>query len=203
MKLFRPLGFGVLALTAVLLTSCGSTETGTATTPAGNPEDTDTTQTSPDNSPGLAPPVPEPLDPEMLLSEPCDLLTDTQLDQLGLVEYSSRIDSLGDHECTWAESEEGTRKISISAMGNNENGLSDIYAQREQYNHFEPTTINGYPAVIADPYTLLEDGACPLYVGITDQLTAYTIAQFPIASDDDPCPITQDVAEAMIDTLQD
>lgn len=210
MKQARSLGLAAVFAATILLAACGETESGTLSpgddsTSAGTQPPSEPSQADPGDPDGQAPPVENPLDPELLLSEPCDLLTESQRDELGITDGTQSTGSISDEEvCSWKQEAESANNIYISALPDTPDGLSTIYANRESGDHFEPVTIDGYPAVFAAKQGTASDDMCKLFVGITDETVASVDSSFLKPQDsEDLCEYAHDAAEAMIDTLQD
>jgi hypothetical protein len=49
-------------------------------------------------------------------------------------------------------------------------GLSTIYAEKDEMAYWQPTTINGYPAVEASQYDGRPDGMCVVNAAVNDHL---------------------------------
>lgn len=207
MKLSRFLGLGVLAVVAVVLAACGGTESGTLSpsgdsTSTGTQPPSDPVQADPGDPDGQAPSVKDPLDPELLLSEPCDLLTSSQRDELDLTEDEFYVDDFGDNVCKWRTTDDDA-PITISADESLDEGLDDVYDQHQEAKYFEPVAVNGYPAVFTANLGTPDDGNCQLFVGTTDQDVARVSTRIPSTAEGDPCELAHNAAEVMIDTLKD
>ncbi len=176
------LGGGV-ALAAVL-TGCTSTANGTPTAaPMPTSEEqtapTSTTTPSEDNTHG-APRVKHPLDATRFLPQPCAVLTPAQLATLdvttpGKPQTTGAIAEHAGPGCIWT-AEEPHRTYDVGFLTGNKNGLSDTY-RGSWPGYFEPTTVDGYPAVFNDGVDSRDTGVCNLTVGINDNLTFRTQQQ--------------------------
>lgn len=149
-----------------------------------------------------APSVPSPLPTDQLVANPCSALSADQVQTIGLTGTGTKRQDQGGPSCGWQSATADENVVYISPLTANANGLSDIYADKGQDKYFEPTTINGYPAVYAS-ITDRSSGDCQLWVGVTDQLAVSVSDQIlsgPNVSN--PCPVVQRVATAMVQHLQ-
>lgn len=195
----RPIWLGASALVAVgALAACSSgTDVGTI------PPATSDGLASSSPAAQLAPRVPSPLPTDALIADPCtSSLSADQVYKLGL-DPGTRSDDQTGPTCKWRSAAYSSNVVFLGPMTANKNGLSDIYADNPKEKYFEPTTINGYPAVYADVTDNRTGGDCLLWVGVTDQLSVSVSAQIldgPNKSN--PCPVVERVATAMVQHLQ-
>ncbi|HEY2061081.1 MAG TPA: DUF3558 domain-containing protein [Amycolatopsis sp.] len=190
-----------LLVVATLVAGC-SGQTGTAV-PA-----------SPASSTGLrfgAPPVPAPLDPTPLETDPCAAMTPVQVASLGAPfknEESKPADPLGP-ACSWSFATEDGRSSTTGAVFTGDpshGGISGLYGRQQMggLTKFQPFTANGYPGVIYDAASNTPPGSCPLAIGLRNDLT-YTISvdldglDHPFA---DACELGKKVAGFVIQYLQ-
>ncbi|SFP84578.1 Protein of unknown function [Amycolatopsis arida] len=200
MRTLRALGLGAAVLaTAGLLAACGGTEGGT---PTAGPGPTTTTTGGQNGGSGSAPKVADPLDPQPLVTDPCGLVTDGQLAELGLEKERERDTATGEKECVWRQTAQPENTIAVSAFRSNPNGLGDIYDQRNEQEYFDEVTIGGYPAVFASELDRRDDGRCALWIGVTDQVVTSIQTQLDEGPDvTAPCPVAERTGRAVIDTL--
>ncbi|MFB9303170.1 DUF3558 domain-containing protein [Kibdelosporangium philippinense] len=166
---------GVGVVTAVA-SGCTNTQPGTpsATADATGQTSSETTPSS-TNDYG-APRVTSPLDGTPFLTKPCAVLTVTQLQPLnvpasGKPDTDSPLARSSGPGCTWSNVDTGTG-IGFGFLSGNKNGLSDTYRGRDRFKgYFEPTNVEGYPAVFNDPSDFRAKGSCNITVGISDTLT--------------------------------
>ncbi|WP_236790381.1 DUF3558 domain-containing protein [Amycolatopsis sp. GM8] len=193
------LGAAALAAAGVLSACSGGTDAGSI--PPATPNSGAATS---DSSGGdLAPRVPSSLPTNTLLSDPCNALSADQVRTIGLTGPGARADDQTGPSCKWRSTSYDSNVVFVGALTANKNGLNDIYANQPKDKYFEPTTINGYPAVYADVTDNRSGGDCTLWVGVTDQLSAYVSGQIidgPNKSN--PCPVVERVATAMVQHLQ-
>lgn len=87
----------------------------------------------------------------------------------------------------------------------NPGGLDDFYRARatkseSYFGYFEPTTINGFPAVFNDARDGRRMGFCTLAVGINDSMTLTVLQQG--GDGFESCEMTKRAAEGIVATLQ-
>ncbi|MFD8491958.1 DUF3558 domain-containing protein [Amycolatopsis sp. NPDC059657] len=196
----RALTISVTALAlGTALTGCSKSSSG-----SGLPMSTSTSESSAaaGSGSGSAPRVPSPLNTASLLSDACTGLSSSALSQLQLKAGYRRTNNSGP-TCAWDSSATSSDTVSISPITTSKGGLSTIYDRKDKQEYFEPTTIGGYPAVFADPVDRRTDGRCSLHVGVTDDLEVLVFTQLSDGkAKTNPCPVAEDVATAMIDTLK-
>jgi hypothetical protein len=196
-SIFRTIGFGAAAVAALsLLTACsgsGTTQGQASPTPSAAPA----------QQQGGAPHVPAPLPVDGLLAQPCDALSPTQVDQLGMVGPGKSEQTPTGPSCTWKSATSDANSISVEPVTINKNGLDSIYANKAKAAYFEPLQIDGYPAVYFDIQDGRSQGTCSLWVGATDELAVSVISQIgrgPNVSN--PCPVAERTAKAMTEHLK-
>lgn len=146
--------------------------------------------------------MPEELDPEPVLSDPCDLLSADQLDELELVEGRDMPDP-EQNRCAWEEPDStALQRVVVEPMENLVDGLNDVYSQQDEAEYFETVTVADHPGVFVAPFDPDDIGDCPLYVAITDELVVSVLAQMPSIAEEEPCSVAEDVAESVIATLR-
>lgn len=187
-----------LALGAVLV---GCNKNGSVTgMPMSTPTSDSSTADGTDS--GSAPRVPSPLNTSNLLSDACTGLASSAVSRMQLKTGVSRTTKAGP-SCAWDSEVAQFDTVSISPIVLNKSGLSNIYNLKAKQEYFEPTTIGGYPAVFADPIDRRKDGRCSLHVAVTDNLEVLVFTQFSKSkAATNPCPVAEDVATAMIETLK-
>lgn len=168
------LGCGILLVTA--LAGCTSAADGTPVSVPGDASSSaqPTTTTVEDNK---APQVKHPLDATRFLTAPCTVLTSAQLATLdistpGEPETTGAVAEQAGPMCSWFT--DGSRDLyDIGFLTGNKNGLSDTY--RGTWNgYFEPTDVDGYPAVFNDVVDGRDGGRCNMTVGVNDNLAFRT-----------------------------
>ncbi|GAB3574074.1 DUF3558 domain-containing protein [Amycolatopsis endophytica] len=183
---------GAAAVAVTLLTGCSSGD---------GADSAAETNAAPSVDP--APRVPSPLVTDSLVRDPCTALSPAQAAEIGLANPGELYPSPGGQGCRWQSAGYDANKIFVAPLGDQDTGLTGVYANRAQDNYFEPVTIEGYPAVFAANADLRGSGTCALWVGVTDQLVVNinsSILDGPNVTD--PCPVVQTVATAMVRQLK-
>lgn len=145
-----------------LMSGCSRTESGQPSPTDGGG---DGPTTAPPTSSRLAPPVDNPKDARDIAA--CDALTAQQIAQLGLNLESRRELKLTEPfstGCAWT-APDSSWDVGFG-FDTTRQGLSETYSRRSNYQHFQPRTIAGYPAV--DAQTSFNPEDCYTYVGISD-----------------------------------
>jgi hypothetical protein len=145
-----------------------------------------------------APEVPDPLEVDGIVDDPCAALGREQFGDLGIEGPGERRESRAEPACDWRMTSSRLHSITITAR-TEDRGLRSVYGRQDSQQYFEPTEVDGYPAVFASPLDQRGNGNCTLHVGLTDDLTATVETHF---LDQDPCPVTEDAAAAMLDHVR-
>lgn len=152
---------------------------------------------------GEAPRVPTPLKVDRISANPCDSLSADQIDQLGMVGPGRQTKAAGGPTCQWTGASYPSNTMNIGVITANDAGLGNVYGKKSDQAYFEPTTIDGYPAVYASQVDDRSTGNCALWVGLTDQRMALVEAQLSDGPNKpNPCPITERTAKAMVEHLK-
>lgn len=152
--------------------------------------------------------APLPIPPELQVPQPkvaagippCDLLTREQLLELGLEPGTARSDTSGRADaCAWGyANESASAGLTMTAEPGSMN-LSGLYATRDTFARFEPTTIAGHPAVRGDD-TLGK--VCTLYVAVSDEQLMTADGDISGRGDlPDPCAPSRRIAEFVLSNL--
>ncbi|UJW34412.1 DUF3558 domain-containing protein [Saccharothrix sp. AJ9571] len=149
-----------------------------------------------------APPVPRPLDAEKYVNDPCASLTATQQAEFNVT--SSRVNSDGRGSgCIWNVGD-GSTSPGVSYLTSVDTGLSNLYALNDtgwwDRGYFEPTEVDGYPAVYVDLTDLRAQGDCGLAVALSDRL--FFDVSIRTTKDNDACLGAKNVAEAILQTIK-
>ncbi|MGQ0838897.1 DUF3558 domain-containing protein [Actinokineospora sp.] len=208
----------VLALAAgvvLVSTACSTIATGTAV-PAPGPTtrpNSDTTGPGSTTSAGAnkrygAPPVTVPLDANRYLAEPCALLTPAQMATFNItnpgipVTTGAVAEYVGPY-CSWrSDDTPRSRGFVVGLLPGNKNGLADTYRGRGQFEHFEPTTVDDYPAVFNNSPDLRSKGDCNITVGISETLTFNAAQNSTFDTAQTACDGAKKLASAVIATLK-
>ncbi|MEV6895761.1 DUF3558 domain-containing protein [Amycolatopsis sp. NPDC051372] len=178
-----------------LLTAC-SGETGGSADPSASPS------SSGASSSGSGPKVPAALPTGDLLNNPCNVLNASEAAKEGLM-FPGRTVNESSVSCSFKSTGNPLNSVSIGALPQNKNGISDIYDQKAQSAYFEPVTVNGYPGVLADAHDGRPSGNCQLWLGVTDELAVSIIPQISAGQHKaDPCGFAQEVAGVVVDHLK-
>jgi hypothetical protein len=156
-------------------------------------------QTTSERPRGGAPAVDEPLDVEVLRHDPCDAITAEQLGGLGITDIGLHDSYEGNPECRWHLSDSQLHVIGLSPVVSSDGGLGDVYEKKDYQQYFEPTEVDGFPAVYASVLEQRSRGNCNLWVGVTDQLVVSINTYF---LEVDPCPVAERIATAMIENAR-
>jgi hypothetical protein len=204
----RTIVFG-MAVAAALVAGCSSKESGSPTgTPGGSgsqPTDDPTSTSNPGGS-GGAPKVTDPLDASKFISQPCGAIAPDQLQALhlpvqGKPDTDSETAKTAGPGCSWFDRDAGSG-VEIGFLTANKNGLSDTYQGKDRFKgYFEPTEVDGYPAVLNDIQDYRSDGTCNITVGISDT------SEFRVGVQDTKlgvksCDRAKEAAAAVIKTLK-
>ncbi|GAA3993795.1 DUF3558 domain-containing protein [Allokutzneria multivorans] len=178
---------------ALVVAGCSNT--------VGEPSSPDTSASSASQS-GAAPRVPAALDVSSIQSNACAAISDSKRSSLGYGAGKPRAGAYGP-SCTFQIADEPLNQMDLTVFTANKNGLSDIYDTKGNNDYFEPTTIEGYPAVYAASLDHRSKGKCGLFVAVTDQLTVNLLSQFDRgAGAQAPCPVVAKAAASVIQTLK-
>jgi hypothetical protein len=109
------------------------------------------------------------------ISQPCSAVSADQLQALNLPVQGTAdttSDSAGAYgpSCIWLNQDTGS-SADVSFLVADKKGLADIYLLKEQGRfpgYFQPTELDGYPAVFADLGDRRASGTCGLVVGLSD-----------------------------------
>lgn len=197
----------VLAACAITLTACGDPLTSIPGQPGGTtPQPTGQTTASPTEGGGPgAPRVENPLDASKQLADPCTSLSSGQLRALDMKTTprpgdKDSFNTLGPY-CSWRDSA-NRENYTVGYIVPNKNGLADLYRAQEQGHraYWEPTTVDGYPAVWEELTDLRDKGGCNISVGITDELhfSVFVARAEPSTA----CEDVKKVAGAVVETLK-
>lgn len=184
-----------MALLVLMIAGCGTTVTGVpaSVSPAGSAAVTY------EVGPGV-PRVGDPRDARGI--GPCDLLTDAQLDAVGIDPASAKTSQQNTaFRCSWRSRD----KLGGFEADNNSDarpngyiaGLSGLYAVRETFAIFEPGELDGFPIVHADRNV---GSDCTIYVGVADDQMLWTAAGY-VKGPQKRCDLALKMASAMVSNL--
>lgn len=196
-----------VAMAMLVGTSCSNTAKGnpvpiTTTDPT---SETTSGANEPSDDPSAdAPPVENPLDLTQFLPQPCTVLTQSQLTAFDVTRpgtpttTGSTAEKVGPF-CSWPAQESGT--ISVGFLTVNEGGMANIYHNRDDFEYFEPTTVDGYPGVFAESVDLRDRGSCNIIIGVSDTTTFRAAVQGRLDAKKS-CDRAEQVAEAALATIR-
>ncbi|MGA6165912.1 DUF3558 domain-containing protein [Amycolatopsis magusensis] len=148
------------------------------------------------------PKVQRPLDASKYLADPCASLTSTQQEAFNVTSSRTNSDKTGT-SCIWNVGS-GSTSPGVTYSTAFTDGLSRLYGLNDigwwATGYFEPTEVDGYPAVYVSLADLRDEGDCNLVVGINDQLFFESSIRTPPAND--ACLGAKNVAEAILQTIK-
>lgn len=155
-------------------------------------------QTPTKELPRYASPVREPKDARDVVA--CDLLTDAQLAQLGLLADTARqAESPTTQSCSWSSATDDTNPAGVEINKDTSiAALDGIYILRDVLVNFEEREISGHPALRGD-YN--DDGSCTIYTAISDYQGMSTAANAAGRPLPDPCELPVRMAEFILSNL--
>jgi hypothetical protein len=177
---------------------------GCASSQVGNPIPADGVVTSGVSLPP-APPVPAPLSVAAVVNNACSLLSADQLQAMGFTAATTKAlpekDSIG-VGCGWTDDSIGQTgaQIGVDLQTVLTHGLRDIYVQKKDMAYWQPVTVAGYPAVIADHLDSRPQGNCRMDLGVTDTDVLLVDYQGDVGSQ--PCVKVQALAAAVVRALK-
>lgn len=180
----------------------GGGDTGTSETS----EPTTRTSAEPPTGNG-APKVNNPLDASKFLAQPCSALSVSALRTLNLPaqgkpDTDSQVARTAGPSCLWQNSDTPS-SVGVGFLSGNKNGLDDTYRGHKQGSfkgYFEPTDVDGYPAVFNDAGDYRDTGTCNITVGISDTLAFRAAESGRLGRKS--CDRAKEVAAAVIQTLK-
>ncbi|TKG60447.1 DUF3558 domain-containing protein [Prauserella endophytica] len=197
-------------MVGLLAAGCATEEPGTPSASSW----TSSADNSTSASGGDVPQVSSPLDASAYLDRPCDLVPQTVMNELSYTEPGKALTAdenstaaLSGPGCGWNVRGHGQSVVVGIQTGNQQDGMGGLQGiydgyQDGQFEYYEPTTVDGYPAAFSDISDNRDRGSCAMYVGIADDLT-YSVYAGPYGDDPDAaCPVVEQVAGAVIETLK-
>jgi hypothetical protein len=165
----------VLACSLVVAAMLGAcTSAATDPTPSQAPSTTSISRAVP-AAVGPAPQVSQPLNAARFAADPCASLTIVQIRSLKYVGKAAGM-------CNWLV-EKNDDSVVVTWFPS---GLTVFYAQSAAESYWQPTSVEGYPAVFASSVDARDDGACRINVGINDAMmfaVDYTAESSPSSCD--------------------
>ena len=190
---------GVLAVLGLLTACGGGGKAGTATPPVNSSAPSSSGGTNVDPSLKVASPLPT----QALANDPCTALGDSDATTIGFAAPGKPFGADGLKACQWISANYPENSMTIAPLTPKSDGISGIYANKNQYAYFEMAKVNDYPAVFANRSDNRSIGGCTLWVGVTDQLVVNVSPQIGTGQyHTDPCGLAQKMATAMVNHLK-
>lgn len=207
MRLTVPAVKAGLLLVAIALGGCTPEADGGDPPEKGKP--------SSDGNQGNAPKVTNLLDPSPFLSDPCKLVDDSIVSEIGSFQpgeadvTSDAAKNLIGPNCSW-NNDDYSHLLSVGIDTIHQKhgepgfkGLDGVYASHKDGRYLEPVVVQGYPgnpAAFAGEVAKREQGDCGLYVGIADDLV-FTVSVLDEKDPANACPAAAKLAGAALDSL--
>jgi hypothetical protein len=193
----------VVVIAVCSLSAC-STKTGGTATPS--PTDSGTATSAP-SDPNV-PKVSAPLDPSAYLADPCKVVPESLMTELGFTKPGkpnvNTTTSKAGPSCAWLAGAKGnTVAILTGNRDRGAGGLVALYASKGTLFAFvEPAPdVEGYPAAYAQLKDNRSAGECGIFVGIADDLV-FDVHNTGYQGEQDSCDAAQKVAAAVVKTLK-
>lgn len=186
------------ALAGFAVSACDSTATGTPTpeTSVSTASETSGSSASSTESDRLAPPVENPKNLRGI--DACELLTLAQLTELSFTEPGEKDTSgWGEENCIWQNSILGVSLSPDTTLGK---GLDQAYRNKNRFDNFEESSVDGHPAVRVNFATQ----SCGLIVGVSEEQTLsmdFTRVSSQAPGLNDPCGFAESVAGMVLENL--
>jgi hypothetical protein len=175
-------GLGLVAC-LVVLSACGKPQTISMSSPPSSPS-------------RLAPEIALPMDVSQYLTDPCSMLKPGQAVTRELSEGFA-----DGPKCTWSAKTPQQPELTAT-IDTASGGLEGLYRKRSRLPYFEPTDVQGYPAVRHDEQRTIPDkGRCTVSVGlsetalltVTSSIADPKTLNYPV-----PCPDADLLAGAIV-----
>jgi hypothetical protein len=189
-----------VALVGFMVAACETTATGSPTAATTVPDTTGGTPSDPptSGSAGLAPPVGNPKDLRGV--DACELLTPEQLTEFSMTGPGRKnVSEWGEEDCEWVGS---IVAIGLSPNATLGDGLDRAYRNKNNFDNFAESNVDGYPAVRINFATQ----SCGLIAGVSDEQTLnmeFTRVSPEAPGRGDPCAFAESVMGAAIRNLPD
>ncbi|MCP2259163.1 Protein of unknown function (DUF3558) [Streptoalloteichus tenebrarius] len=105
--------------------------------------------------------MPKVVNPKSLKSvtDPCQLITSQQLQELGASDPHPGKTESGGPKCNWKNDNLAMTLTTYGAQG-----LDSVYAQRNRFGNSQETTVSGYPGLRIASFSM----TCGVYVGLAE-----------------------------------
>lgn len=197
----RPIAALAAAVMSLLtVTACSSS--GSTTAPSNTSSAASNTLAPSETDKGdVAPAVGVPLDATAFASDACKSLTRSQTEALGISPQGEQIEP---RDCSWkfGANLDWVVQLFYTTV---EGGLQNDYDKHasgayDNGGYFEPTTIDGYPAVFSNLSDFRARGTCDLNVGIDGHTTFHVTVTGQAGKDN--CKAASTVASNVIETIK-
>ncbi|MGO1054578.1 DUF3558 domain-containing protein [Crossiella sp. CA198] len=184
-----------LCATLVLTGCAGAPGTPTAATTSSS--------TNTNGAPALTQPE---LDVAPFVANPCGLLDEPKLNQLGITVTGKPDEGPLGKNCRWIATDTAAR-IDFSLHINTQlGGLDQLYGRKNTFPLWQPVEVSGYPAVIADDDDQ-QSGECQVTMAVSNTVLLPVGLQLKSGVDKpadftNPCPRGVKILEQVIHTLQ-
>lgn len=194
------------ALAATIIALVAGCSSGTGTTPPGATATTTATASTGRTLPAAgAPKVTNPLDTTKYQQNPCSVLTPAQRQALGNNSPDKPSQGASGPTCQWLDpSTSSSLTVTFFTRTYVRIGLTGPYQNKSGFQLFQPTQVNGYPAVIGSRTGHGQDGRCAVYVGTADDMLVefYVSLSSGTPGYADACSIAQNEAIAGMTTMK-
>lgn len=152
-----------------------------------------------------SPVIANPLDVSRFMADPCASITSTQASDLTISPQGKRVDIQSGQACDWLYGPNlQWHAVVTYIVPDAKNGLQNLYNQKAagwyDQGYFEPTTLDGYPAVYQDSTDYRTNGQCELSVGINEQVFFSVLNKGQ--NNTDLCKGAAKVATAVVETIK-
>jgi hypothetical protein len=199
-------------LAVALLGGCTTTssgEPGPATTGQSETESPQSSQSDePDDLPSDgAPKVTDPLEADRFEQDPCQALTQSQVEEWNLVYPGKPFKGNFGNACEWLGPNNNGGNATIDFLSDEPRGMSSVYRSKNNgefafFEELEP--VAGHPmAAYGTSDSRQKGGTCAVAVGLTDELAflVFLVLSRNNIGQKDPCAIASQVGEMMLTTM--
>ncbi|WP_246127652.1 DUF3558 domain-containing protein [Amycolatopsis rhizosphaerae] len=153
----------------------------------------------------LVPTVSSPLPVAVISKHPCDsALTDAQVkDLLGEISPRFHTDNQAGLLCQWQKQSTGAT-VAIGWLTGLKDGLNQVYANQKDDAYFQPSEIEGFPALVYDITDRKPDTNCAISIGIADKVAidvGFTVGTNR-SGKQNPCDAAKVIAGMVLDNLK-
>jgi hypothetical protein len=194
---------GAVIAAGLLAAGCGG---GLSASPSPKAHTGGTSPSSRASGPDLH--YPQQLDASRTRKDTCSALTDDQVQKvIGFRPGGGKSERGAGVGCSWhpASINKPQRNIGIEWPSGGAYGMRGFYKTKGRYGYFQPTTVAGFPAVVASPNGQRTPGGdCAIYVGVNQH--RYFFSEFQSGAtppaDLKPCAMARQAAKYVIHNLK-